>query len=229
MLWSIFSERLNASLPQLSISPYLLPLIPFTSRQRNKARRLKHSQFSFLNREWKLKADQLRISATENCSWADAVSKKRWLLASDLSFRGSCLCIDIRRIYSNPFHWDESFSVDWSDITSLNTKSFIQVRQLSCLETSLWSPINILEICTGLEPQTGPKTLKLIFGDWIWILINEFEDPEAGGRGGQREVAGQCMARWQLWGGVGGSFWSACINNLFDCHWFSLANRHWTL
>lgn len=50
---------------------------------------------------------------------------------------------DIRWICCDLSHWDESFTLDRSDITSLNTKSFIKVRQQACLETSssLWSPL----------------------------------------------------------------------------------------
>lgn len=42
-----------------------------------------------------MKADQLRISATEICSWADAIRKKSPLLASDVSFEEACLCMGL--------------------------------------------------------------------------------------------------------------------------------------
>lgn len=72
---------------------------------------------------------------------------------------------DTRWICSALSHWDESSALDRSDITSLNTESFIKSNAAALSKNKLI----FVESSMGLEKETL-NPLDWILGDWICLI-----------------------------------------------------------
>lgn len=118
---------------------------------------------------------------------------------------------DTRWICSALSHWDESSTLDWSDITSLNTKSFIKSKAaLLCKNKFIF-----VESSMGLEQDTL-NPLDWILWDWIWLIcrLRRWRERRA-------EKDGRFLVFLQLIF----NFWPLCSLQMFPCT--SVSIRSW--